>query len=77
MLKIWDWMSGDVLNEIQIFDSVLPFIKVRPPKRKRAKDREEGHDGDSDQRKGRNAKQREAGGGVANTPTHPWQDQLA
>ena len=54
MLKIWDWMSGDVLNEVQIIDSVLPFITVRPPKRKRAKDREGGNGGDSDQRKGRN-----------------------
>ncbi|CDO68396.1 hypothetical protein BN946_scf184815.g43 [Trametes cinnabarina] len=32
MLKVWDWMSGKLLSEINVFDAVEPFIKVKAPK---------------------------------------------
>ncbi|KAI0310719.1 WD40-repeat-containing domain protein, partial [Amylostereum chailletii] len=39
-LRKWDWLSGKPLGEIPILDSVQPFIKVLPQKRKRGEDDE-------------------------------------
>lgn len=35
MLKIWDWMSGKLLRNIDVFSAVQPFIAVKAPKKKR------------------------------------------
>lgn len=43
MLKVWDWMSGALLSEIPVYESVKSYIKVRAPKTKW--DREEGEGG--------------------------------
>ncbi|PCH44155.1 hypothetical protein WOLCODRAFT_164948 [Wolfiporia cocos MD-104 SS10] len=34
MLKVWDWMSGTLLTEVPILETVEPFIKIRAPKGK-------------------------------------------
>lgn len=41
MLKIWDWMAGQVVHEVSIAEVVDPFMVVRVAKRKRG-----GHDDD-------------------------------
>ena len=33
-LKVWDWLSGKILNEVPILETIEPFIKVKPPKSK-------------------------------------------
>lgn len=35
MLKLWDWMSGKLLRDIDVFSAVQPFITVKAPKKKR------------------------------------------
>ena len=35
MLKIWDWMTGVLKHEFEVFDAVEPFIAVLALKRKR------------------------------------------
>lgn len=35
MLKVWNWMSGELLRDIPVGDVVEPFIAVRPPKGQR------------------------------------------
>lgn len=35
VLKIWDWMSGKLLRDIDVFSAVQPFIAVKAPKKKR------------------------------------------
>ncbi|KAG1728050.1 WD40-repeat-containing domain protein [Suillus paluster] len=35
VLKLWDWMSGKLLRNIDVFSAVQPFIVVKPPKKKR------------------------------------------
>jgi len=32
-IKIWNWMDGKLIRDVLISDTVLPFIKVKPPKR--------------------------------------------
>lgn len=43
MLKVWDWMTGRLLLDVPIMETVEPFIKVRAPKGKRGWD--EGEEG--------------------------------
>lgn len=33
-LKVWDWLSGKLLNDIPVMEVVEPYIKVKPPKSK-------------------------------------------
>ncbi|KAG1860093.1 quinon protein alcohol dehydrogenase-like superfamily [Suillus subluteus] len=35
VLKLWDWMNGELLHDIDVFSAVQPFIAVRVPKKKR------------------------------------------
>lgn len=35
VLKIWDWMSGKLLRNIDVFSAVQPFIAVKAPIKKR------------------------------------------
>ncbi|KAG0705553.1 WD40-repeat-containing domain protein [Suillus ampliporus] len=35
MLKLWDWMSGKLLRNIDVFSAVQPFIAIKAPKKKR------------------------------------------
>ncbi|KAG2123847.1 WD40 repeat-like protein [Suillus clintonianus] len=35
VLKLWDWMSGKLLRNIDVFSAVQPFIAVNAPKKKR------------------------------------------
>ncbi|KAI0832075.1 WD40-repeat-containing domain protein [Trametes gibbosa] len=41
MLKVWDWMSGELLAEIAVFDAVEHHVRVKAPKRRHG-----GNDGD-------------------------------
>src|SRR5215471_5309161 len=41
MIKGWDWMTGVMKWEIDIWEAVIPFVKVRAEKRRRV-------DGDND-----------------------------
>lgn len=51
MLKLWDWLSGRLLNEIPIGEVIEPFIQVKPLKRRRTEnDGEEGEGGESQNR---------------------------
>ena len=59
MLKIWDWMSGQILHEVQIFDVVAPFIRVRAQKRNQKGDDDGGEDTPQATSKGK-LKQRKA-----------------
>ncbi|EED81216.1 predicted protein [Postia placenta Mad-698-R] len=42
MLKVWDWMTGRMLLDVPIMETVEPFIKVRVPKGKHGWDEGEG-----------------------------------
>ncbi|KAI1788151.1 WD40 repeat-like protein [Ganoderma leucocontextum] len=42
VLKVWDWMSGQLLADIPVFDVAEPYIKVKAPKRKRGWSDEDG-----------------------------------
>jgi hypothetical protein len=44
MIKVWDWMSGRVIANAYVEESVKPFIKVL---RKRVSGREDGEDADA------------------------------
>ncbi|KAG2346668.1 WD40 repeat-like protein [Suillus weaverae] len=35
VLKLWDWMSGKLLRNVDVFSAVQPFIAVKTPKKKR------------------------------------------
>ncbi|KAG1852194.1 WD40-repeat-containing domain protein [Suillus subluteus] len=35
VLKQWDWMTGELLRDINVFSTVQPFIAVRAPEKKR------------------------------------------
>ncbi|KAG1728117.1 WD40 repeat-like protein [Suillus lakei] len=35
VLKLWDWMSGKLLRNIDVFSAVQPFIVVKAPQKKR------------------------------------------
>lgn len=48
MLKVWDWMSGKLLSEISILDTLEPHIKVKAPRGKR--EREDGDNEDGNER---------------------------
>ncbi|KAG5647492.1 hypothetical protein DXG03_009429 [Asterophora parasitica] len=52
-LKIWDWMTGAVKHEIQLWDAVEPYIRVSAPKRRRGDDDDEAPEA---KRKGRGKK---------------------
>jgi tRNA (guanine-N(7)-)-methyltransferase subunit TRM82 len=53
VLKLWDWMSGKLLRNIDVFSAVQPFIAVKAPKKKREW-RNEGEDIEStDGKRGR------------------------
>jgi tRNA (guanine-N(7)-)-methyltransferase subunit TRM82 len=45
VIKLWDWMTGNVKHEIFVLDSVRPFVKVKAPKRRRWHDDNDGDDG--------------------------------
>ena len=57
VLKLWNWMSGELLCDIQIGEVVTPFIAVHPLKEKwgggEADDAGEANDGKRRRRKGR------------------------
>ena len=42
MLKIWDWISGKLLHEIEVHTEILPTIQVPTPTRKRFNEDDEG-----------------------------------
>ncbi|KAH9893323.1 WD40-repeat-containing domain protein [Cubamyces lactineus] len=42
MLKVWDWMSGKLLSEVSVFETVEPYIKVKAPKWRRGWNDSEG-----------------------------------
>ncbi|TFY60518.1 hypothetical protein EVJ58_g5100 [Rhodofomes roseus] len=44
VLKMWDWMSGEVVADVPIADVVEPYIKVKAPKGRRGWD-----DGDNEE----------------------------
>ncbi|KAG2743233.1 WD40 repeat-like protein [Suillus brevipes Sb2] len=53
VLKLWDWMNGKLLRNIDVFSAVQPFIAVKAPKKKREW-RNEGEDIEStDGKRGR------------------------
>lgn len=58
MLKVWDWMSGELKAEISILEVVGPFIKLRPQKRNWR-----GEDDDDDERPAEEKKAAEKGKG--------------
>jgi tRNA (guanine-N(7)-)-methyltransferase subunit TRM82 len=58
MLKIWDWMSGKVLHEIVIFDTVKPFIKVKAPTRKQGGDDREDEEASQRRNKGKHKQEK-------------------
>jgi tRNA (guanine-N(7)-)-methyltransferase subunit TRM82 len=35
MLKVWDWLSGNIMYEVDILEAVQPFIMARAATRKR------------------------------------------
>jgi tRNA (guanine-N(7)-)-methyltransferase subunit TRM82 len=55
-LKIWNWMSGECADEIQIWDTVEPFIAVKNNKRKRGDNDEDEGGGAGEKRKGKGKK---------------------
>lgn len=66
MLKIWDWMSGIVKHEIQVWDTVEPYIRIRSSKRKRGADAE---DASEARRRGRGKKAKAKGKAKAEAET--------
>ncbi|KAI0083845.1 WD40 repeat-like protein [Irpex rosettiformis] len=52
-LKLWDWMSGELLCDIQVGDVVTPFITVRPPKGKWGRSEDDDGEGKAANRKRR------------------------
>ena len=67
VLKIWDWMSGKLKQDVPIADAVDPFIVVR-----RAKSRGEYGEGDNEEaggKKGKGKKQKGKGKGASRTVT--------
>ena len=46
-IKVWDWMSGELLTDIPIEETVNPFIVVKAPKGKRGW----AEDGDDEQQR--------------------------
>lgn len=71
VLKLWDWMSGKLLCDIDVFSAVQPFIAVKAPKKKREwKDEDEDikpteGKGRRRQNKGKRAEKGSAGDGDA------------
>ncbi|KAJ7252517.1 WD40 repeat-like protein [Mycena rebaudengoi] len=57
MLKVWDWMRGTVKREVPILTAVEPFMKVKPPQKKRFEYIDE-EAGDGTKLRGRKAKGR-------------------
>ncbi|KXN93026.1 tRNA (guanine-N(7)-)-methyltransferase non-catalytic subunit TRM82, partial [Leucoagaricus sp. SymC.cos] len=61
-LKIWNWMSGQCTGEVQIWETVEPFVLVKNNKRKYGDD-DEDDEGDAAQKrkgKGKKSKKRAA-----------------
>lgn len=58
MLKIWDWMSGKVIHEIDVLEHIEPFIKVLGGKRGEG---EEGEVPQGTRRKGKGKKSKGKG----------------
>ncbi|KAF5383622.1 hypothetical protein D9615_003555 [Tricholomella constricta] len=52
-LKIWDWMTGTVKHDINVWDAVEPYIRIPAPKKRR---REDDDDVPEAKRKGRGKK---------------------
>ncbi|TFK39886.1 WD40-repeat-containing domain protein [Crucibulum laeve] len=50
VLKIWDWMAGDLKHEVNVLDTIDPYMAVRALKRKRGEG-EEGEEGEGKKRK--------------------------
>ncbi|EKM81680.1 hypothetical protein AGABI1DRAFT_70043 [Agaricus bisporus var. burnettii JB137-S8] len=55
-LKIWNWMAGECIGEVRIWESVEPFIAVKNIKGKRAEDGEGGEGSVTNKRKGKGKK---------------------
>ncbi|CAK5283187.1 unnamed protein product [Mycena citricolor] len=58
-LRVWDWMSGKLLREIPILDTIEPFIRVFPGKKSKSPEDDDGEgnaDGKKKKKKGRKAK---------------------
>lgn len=73
VLKVWDWTTGRLERNVQIFDVVQPFIMVKASKRRR-KLQEDDHHGDvveDDKSKGR---QKRKGKPKQDTPSNDTED---
>ncbi|KAJ7251424.1 hypothetical protein C8J57DRAFT_1353563 [Mycena rebaudengoi] len=57
MAKLWDWMRGTMKREVPILTAMEPFIKVKPPQKKRFEYIDE-EAGDGTKLRGRKAKGR-------------------
>ncbi|KAJ7252480.1 hypothetical protein C8J57DRAFT_1350142 [Mycena rebaudengoi] len=57
MAKLWDWMRGTLKREVPILTAMEPFIKVKPPQKKRFEYIDE-EAGDGTKLRGRKAKGR-------------------
>jgi tRNA (guanine-N(7)-)-methyltransferase subunit TRM82 len=60
-LKIWNWISGECIGQVQIWDFVEPFIVVKNIKGKRMGDEERGEGSVAKKRKGKGKKSRRRG----------------
>ncbi|RDB23684.1 tRNA (guanine-N(7)-)-methyltransferase non-catalytic subunit TRM82 [Hypsizygus marmoreus] len=65
VLKIWDWMTGKVKHEIEIWETVEPYVKVRGSRRRRGG--EDGEEGNEGKRRGKGKKSKGKGKGKAKT----------
>ncbi|KAG6821219.1 hypothetical protein H0H93_004041 [Arthromyces matolae] len=61
VLKIWDWMNGKVKREIEIWDVVERYIRVKASRRKRGEWAEEEGSGKGGKRKARGKKSKGKG----------------
>lgn len=58
-LKIWDWMTGTMKHEVNVWDSIQPYMKVCGKKRRRGDD--DLDESEVDGHKGKKAKRKKKG----------------
>ncbi|KAH7926399.1 WD40 repeat-like protein [Leucogyrophana mollusca] len=58
VLKVWDWMTGSLQRNVDVFTSVQPFMKIRAPRRRKNAD-----NGGDEEDKGKRSRRKNKGKG--------------
>ncbi|KAH7913061.1 WD40-repeat-containing domain protein [Hygrophoropsis aurantiaca] len=61
MLKFWDWMTGTLKRDVEVFTVVQPFIKAKVPKRRKKGDGNDGGADTSEKSKGKRGRRKTKG----------------